>query len=105
MVYFSHNYYALEPTNHPYGDGILLEVLDRNRIELKMENLYSSNCGDEADPAQEMNCNCHLSMEEAQELAWALLKAVTEVRFKRTPPDIEERQRQRIKEGKCSSDY
>lgn len=108
MVYFSNNYFALAPTKDPYGDGILLETLDGNRIELRMENLFSSQWdGTSEIPAgkEEMSCSTHLSIEEAQLLGLALLDAAYEIKYKRTPEYIKARQIQRIAAGKCSSDY
>lgn len=108
MVYFSNNYFALAPTRDPYGDGILLETLDGNRIQLSMENLFSSQWdGSSEIPVgkEEMSCSTYLSVEEATELGWRLIDAAYEIKNRRTLPHIEERQRQRVKEGKCSSDY
>ena len=105
MVFFSNNYMSLAPTKDPYGDGILLQTLDGNRIELVMENLYSSKSDSKVDPAEEMYCARWLSVKEALELANALMDAVHEIRDRKVHKHIEERQIQRIKEGKCSSDY
>ncbi len=105
MVFFSDNYISLAPENTPYGDGIILQTLDGHIIELSMENLLNYNSDEwSRDPEEEMQCIRRLSMEEAQELGWALLRAVADLRFG-TCKATEERQIQRIKEGKSSGDY
>ena len=102
MVYFSNNYVALAPTKDPYGDGILLQTLDGYYIELSMETLENL---DERNPEDGDYCARRLTLQEALELANALMDAVHEVRDRKTHKHIEERQLRRIKEGKCSSEY